>query len=310
MSNLIDLNSRRLRGQSPLDIISRPYFGYVPDDGRVFGRRNDRLPLNRRFSNGRFAIPQHTPVDILQRENYSMSTGRNYRYQNPFAVGNSQTYENPNFKARYTNNDFSFPLQNPGPGPGDGFNMRDAVYGRPYGGFQPIGAGNNRISGRSISNDQDIETFSTLSPAGRDYNRFGFPQKRKNPTIEGYQPSQSPYDIPLNALNLPTSIHEPFSNLKQNTNQFGVPIRDATISGQSRIWDEVAREEANRDRLEPEMFSPQTNQMDQMVLINLLILSKPKDSERLSWICVNPWDSSNGSPKEPSPLPVAINGFM
>ena len=137
--SLIDLNSRRLRGETALDVISKPYFGFVPDDGLVFGRRNNRVPLNRRFSNGQWAqnlnnnnyqIPQHTPVEILQRENFEglNSNGKNYRYNNPFAVGNSRTYQNPNFKARYNNADFQFPLYNPCPSPGDGFNIREAVY--------------------------------------------------------------------------------------------------------------------------------------------------------------------------------------
>ena len=153
--NLIDLNSRRLRGQTALDVISKPYFGFTPDDGRVFGRRNNRVPLNRRFTNGHwqqnlnYQIPQHTPVEILQRENFNnLDSGKNYRYNNPFAVDNSRTYRNPNFKAR-NNADFQLPLTNPGLGPGDGFNLRQAVYGKPYGGFNPPGAGSNRISGRS-----------------------------------------------------------------------------------------------------------------------------------------------------------------
>ena len=87
---------------------------------------------------------------------------------------------------------------------------------------------------------------------------------------------QSPYQVPLNELNLPTSIHdkrEPFSKMKQNRNVFGVPVSDATVSAQSRLWDEVAMQEASRDNLQSEMFSPQTSQSDQMVLINLLILT-------------------------------------
>lgn len=274
--NLIDLNSRRLRGQTPLDAISKPYFGFVPDDGKVFGRRNTHVPLNRRFSNGQWR------QNISQRENFSdlNGDGKNYRYHNPFAVGNSRTYENPNFKARYNNADFQFPLDSPGPSPGDGFNIREAVYGRPYGGFSPPGAGRNRISGRSIPADQDVETYATLAPANKGYNPFGFPQKRRQ-TVEGYTHTpmmQSPYMVPVNELNLPTSIHntrESFSKLKQTKNVFGVPVGDAAISGQSRLWDEVAMQEASRDNLQPEMFpfTPQTNNNDKMVLINLLILT-------------------------------------
>ena len=283
-ANLIDLNNRRLRGETPLDVISKPHFGVVPDDGRVFSRRNSRFPLNRRFSNGRFsqninsAIPPHTPVEILQRENFeNLNNGKNYRYNNPFAVGNSRTYQNPNFKARYDNADFQFPLDNPGPSPGDGFNMREAVYGRPYGNFNPPGAGINRIAGRSITKDVDVETYETLSPANKGYNPFGFPQKKRGRS-EGYRHEgmmQSPYLIPVNELNLPTSIHsnESFSKLKQNTNVFGVP--NVTSSNQSRLWDEVAMQERSLDNLQPEMFpfTPQTNKNDKMVLVNLLILT-------------------------------------
>jgi hypothetical protein len=215
----------------------------------------------------------------MQRENFG-GGGKNYRYENPFAVGNSRTYQNPNFKARYNNADFEMPSSSPGPSPGDGFNMREAVYGRPYGGFNPPGAGMNRISARSVAADQDVESYEVLSPASKGYNPFGFPQKKKRRFVEGYRSTnmmQSPYRIPLNELNLPTSIHddrrEPFSKLKQTHNVFGVPLSDATVSAQSRLWDEVARQEANRDHFQPEMFSPQTSPSDQMVLINLLILT-------------------------------------
>ena len=272
MSSLIDLNSRRLRGYTALDDISKPYFGYVPDDGRVFGRRNSRLPLNRRFSNGAWN-PHIDNVEIMGRENFSTSAGRNYRYQNPFAVGNSQTYQNPNFKSRYGNADFSFPEGGVSYPPGDGFQMREAVYGKPYGGFNPYGAGRNRIAGRSISMDQDVESYSTLAPARKGFNPFGFPQKRKE-IIESYHSTdmmQSPYQKPVNALNLPTS--ERFSKLKQESNAFGVSVDDASISGQGRLWDEVQTQERNRQSLQPEMFSPQTNKNDQVVLVNLLVLT-------------------------------------
>ena len=248
-SNLIDLNSRRLRGQTPLDVISQPYFGFMPDDGRVFPRRNSRYPLNRRFSNGQWqqsSIPRHTPVDTMQRENY------NYRYNNPFAVNNSQTYENPNYKARYNDADYTFPQEDPGPGRGDGFNIRQAVYGKPYGGFNPPGAGVNRISGRSIADDQDVETYATLTPDSTGYNSFGFPQKKKKrPIIEGYQSSgmmQSPYQ----------KLPETFSGLRHNTG--------STVSRQSRLWDQAAA-------MQPETFSPKTNKEDKIVLLHLLILT-------------------------------------
>lgn len=273
--NLIDLNSRRLRGQSRLDEISKPYFGFIPDDGRVFSRRNSHVPLNRQFSNGQWNS-YNSNQDYNIRENYNSS----YRYNNPFAVGNSQTYKNPNFKSRYTNADFAFPMTDPGPGPGDGFNTRQAVYGKPYGGFNPPGAGRNRISGRSIADDQDVETYVPLSSSSSGYNPFGFPEKKKRRQrdfIEGYQSSesmmQSPYKLPLNGMHLPTSIHENFSKMKQKSNAFGVPVHDATVSRQSRLWDEIATAEANRDRLQPEMFSPKTNDNDKMVLVYLLILT-------------------------------------
>ena len=254
-SNLIDLNSRRLRGQTPLDVISQPYFGFMPDDGRVFPRRNSRYPLNRRFSNGQWQQQQYSvPIRATQRENY------NYRYGNPFAVNNSRTYENPNYKARYNDADFSFPQEDAGPGPGDGFNIRRAVYGKPYGGFNPPGAGINRISGRSIADDQDVETYATLAPDTTGYNPFGFPQKKKKrqPIIEGYQSSgmmQSPYQAPLNELHLP--MNENFSGLRHNSG--------ATVSRQSQLWDDAT--------MQAETFSPKTNENDKMVLIYLLILT-------------------------------------
>jgi hypothetical protein len=254
MSNLIDLNSRRLRGETELDALAKPHWGYHPPEGRVWGRRNTHLPLNRVYSNNRFS--QNT-----NQESFASSSGSNYRYNNPFAVTNSQTYQNPNYQARYQNGNYGFPDSAPSSSPGDGFSMREAVYGKPYGGFNPPGAGINRIANRAIADDHDIEYFTPLSTATREYNPFGFPQPGRK-RRESYQ---SPYSLPVNASGLPMSIHgnEGFSKMKQTANAFGQPVAGATQSKASRQWDAKYNM--------PENFK--TSEKDGMALINLLILT-------------------------------------